>query len=375
MNTVHGAGLAKDRKRCLYCDAAFNMFDELGKHSKQSHQHYFCDIFFAGLISECPGTHGKADKAPDIFITKIIDPKLEKGMQVIQTPEPDPFANKWYPALSQVKWDDNNKIKCEVCHRYHKSSKWRVEHVKHFHPMVSYECKFCTELVFYTIQDLVKHCKKTHVSCNNCDSFHRDDESLQSHISHQNQPVPPQQPQAQPADIQPVLPVAHHWEQTPRRKKQTCRRLMTRQRMQVQWVKQTFALLIQVTHVVSVRYSAQLGLVIRIIWALIKRFHVHSVHRNFSTPAAEINTSSRGTRTAQVDQTMFLAVYHPTVGRNFLLWRKWGSMWGATTDSSYRGGGHTGVVLTVSFWFQVCYSRVPPMVWNCGMTHQPPPPR
>ena len=135
----------------------------------------------------------------DVIITKVLDPKLEKAMEVIRTPEPDPFADKWHPAVGQVKRDEQNRVKCEVCHRYLKSSKWRVEHVKHFHPLVAYECRYCADLVFYTIQDLVKHCKINHVSCDHCDSFHRDDnESLQSHISCQHQRAPPQQPPAQP---------------------------------------------------------------------------------------------------------------------------------------------------------------------------------
>ena len=50
-------------------------------------------------------------------------------MEVIRTPDPDPFVDKWHPAIGHVKKDDNHKKECEVCHRYLKTSDLRVEHV------------------------------------------------------------------------------------------------------------------------------------------------------------------------------------------------------------------------------------------------------
>ena len=82
-------------------------------------------------------------------------------MEVIRTPDPDPFVDKWHPVIGHVKKDDKHQVKCEVCHRYLKMFALRVEHVKTFHPTVFYDCVFCPGAVFYTLQDLLSHCKKT----------------------------------------------------------------------------------------------------------------------------------------------------------------------------------------------------------------------
>ena len=211
VNNAHGAALAEDRKKCLYCDAAFGTFDELGRHSKENHRFYYCDICFAGFVSVpllvehrvsdhprgCPDEPGKhSPSAPEeetATATKVTDPKLDKAMEVIPTPEPDPFADKWHPAFGQVKADDKNKVKCEVCHRYLKSSKHRVEHVKHFHPLVAYDCKFCPDWVFYTVQDLARHCQINHLVCDPCNSVFRNEEALQAHNRRHHQA--PQVPQ------------------------------------------------------------------------------------------------------------------------------------------------------------------------------------
>ena len=52
VNKAHGAALREERKKCLYCDTAFESFKELGNHSKQGHCHYFCDVCFVGFVSE-----------------------------------------------------------------------------------------------------------------------------------------------------------------------------------------------------------------------------------------------------------------------------------------------------------------------------------
>ena len=82
-------------------------------------------------------------------------------MEVIRTPDPDPFIDKWHPAIGHVKKDDKHKIECEVCHRYLKTFDLRVEHVKTFHPSVFYDCVFCPGAVLYTLRDLLSHCKET----------------------------------------------------------------------------------------------------------------------------------------------------------------------------------------------------------------------
>ena len=104
-------------------------------------------------------------------------------MEVVHTPDPDPFADKWHPAIGQPCKDDKHKIECEVCHRYLKLFDLRVEHVKTFHPTVSYDCVFCPDMVFYTIRDLLNHCRELHFVCHQCDSDHKDSDALKEHMA------------------------------------------------------------------------------------------------------------------------------------------------------------------------------------------------
>ena len=106
----------------------------------------------------------KEEGDPDIAVIKVVDPEVKEAMKVIQVPDPDPFADKWHPAHGQVKRDDTYKFWCRVCHRYLKNTKVRVEHFKQFHPEISYDCKFCPDLTFYAIQDLVL-CNTEHIEC------------------------------------------------------------------------------------------------------------------------------------------------------------------------------------------------------------------
>ena len=112
-------------------------------------------------------------------------------MEVIHTPDPDPFIDKWHPAIGHVKKDDKHRIECEVCHRYLKTFDLRVEHVKTFHPTVFYDCIFCPGAVFYTLQDLLSHCMENHFVCHQCDSAHNDQNSLKEHMvtKHPEQPA------------------------------------------------------------------------------------------------------------------------------------------------------------------------------------------
>ena len=102
-------------------------------------------------------------------------------MEVVRTPELDPFADKWHPAVGQVKQDSKHKVQCEQCHRYLKSNKMRVEHVMQFHPWISYDCKFCPRLILYTTRDLFNHCKNNHLLCNLCNSALKDQNALRIH--------------------------------------------------------------------------------------------------------------------------------------------------------------------------------------------------
>ena len=194
VNNEHMDALQGDHKKCPFCDAAFDTFDELSIHCKE-HRSFPCDICYTGFVSEPLlvehrfNDHPQGQPAwstprvdPEITITKEVDPDLEKVMEVIRTPDPDPFVDKWHPAIGHVKRDDKHKVECEVCHRYLKTSALQVEHVKTFHPTVFYDCMFCLGAVFYTIRDLLSHCKKNHFVCHQCDSAHKDQNSLKQHM-------------------------------------------------------------------------------------------------------------------------------------------------------------------------------------------------
>ena len=190
VNSDHMEALQGDRKKCPFCDAAFDAFDELSTHCKE-HRSFSCDICYTSFVSEPLlvehhfNDHPEGRPAwsapredPDITITKEVDPALERAMEVIRTPDPDPFVDKWHPAIGHLKKGDKHKVECEVCHRYLKTFKLQVEHVKTFHPTVSYDCIFCPGELFYTRRDLLAHCKKNHCVCHDCDSVHKDQDAL-----------------------------------------------------------------------------------------------------------------------------------------------------------------------------------------------------
>ena len=203
VNNNHLDALQGDHKKCPFCDAAFDTFDELSTHCKE-HRSFSCDICYTGFVSEPLlvehrfNDHPQGRPAwsapredPDITITKEVDPDLETVMEVICTPDPDPFIDKWHPAIGHVKRDDKHKVECEVCHRYLKTFKLQVEHVKTFHPTVFYDCIFCLDDLFYTLRDLLAHCKKNHCVCHQCDSVHKDQDALKQHMvtRHPEQPA------------------------------------------------------------------------------------------------------------------------------------------------------------------------------------------
>ena len=204
VNKEHVDALQGDQKKCPFCDVAFNTFDELRIHCKE-HRLFSCDICYTEFVSEPllmehrfnDHPHGRpawsAPRAdtPEITITKEVKPDLEKAMEAIRTTDPDLFVDKWHPAIGHVKKDDNHKKECDVCHRYLKTSDSWVEHVNTFHPTVFYDCVFCPGAVFYTLRDLLSHCKKNHFVCHQCDSAHNDKNSLKQHMvtEHPEQPA------------------------------------------------------------------------------------------------------------------------------------------------------------------------------------------
>ena len=193
VNTEHADTLQGDRKKCPFCDAAFNTLNELSIHCKD-HRSYCCDICFTGFVSEPLLVEHRFNDHPQgrpAWTAPREEPDVEQAMEVIRTPDPDPFVDKAHPAIGHVKRDDRHKVQCEVCHRYLKTFALRVEHVKTFHPTVFYDCIFCPNRVFYTIQDLLSHCKSNHFVCQLCDSAHKDQDSLKQHmvIDHPEQPA------------------------------------------------------------------------------------------------------------------------------------------------------------------------------------------
>ena len=193
VNSEHLHALQGDHKKCPFCDAAFDTFDELSIHCKE-HRLYSCDICYTGFVSEPLLVEHRFNDHPQgrpAWSTPREDPDTEKAMEVICTPDPDPFVDKAHPAIGHVKRDDKHKVECEVCHRYLKTFALQVEHVKTFHPTVFYDCVFCPGAVFYTTRDLISHCKKNHILCHQCDSAHKDQNSLKQHTvtEHPEQPA------------------------------------------------------------------------------------------------------------------------------------------------------------------------------------------
>ena len=130
-------------------------------------------------------------------------------MKVISTPEPNPFADSWHPLVGQVESDEKHQVRCEVCSKYLKSRRQRVEHCKKFHPEVNYWCEYFTDLDFYVMDDLVQHCKENHVMCFICETYFRNDGDLQAHKDTHHQPIQPpqlapQQPTSATQEVQPA---------------------------------------------------------------------------------------------------------------------------------------------------------------------------
>ena len=375
VNNAHSAALTEEQKRCLYCDAAFSNFDELSTHSKEGHQHYFCDICYAGVISEPllvehhvndhpkgrPGEPSKCapstpKETPKVVITKVVDPELEKVMEVIRTPELNPFVDKWHPALCQTRWDSKNKIECEVCHRYLKSIKLRVDHVKHFHPVVAYDCRFCPDLVFYALQDLVNHCQKLHFICNHCDSVQKSKETLQAHISRKHQQSPAPQP-AQAAVTS--LPAGTD---TPD-----------------DTVRGTTDPDTSTTSKVNIR-PARTGLTCGICKAQCPTnasFRIHlTTHKKTLCPFCPqkfFNATSRNAHIREKHQDrrnrQLNCRIAPDCQEKFTSLKELGIHSGSNTSQHSHGGALTKTALIVLKLLQVCFSMAKPMVRNCGMRH------
>ena len=96
VNSKHLHALQGDHKKCPFCDAAFDTFDELSIHCKE-HRSFSCDICYTGFVSEPLLVEHRFNDHPQgrpAWSAPREDPDMEKAMEVIRTPDPNPFVNK-----------------------------------------------------------------------------------------------------------------------------------------------------------------------------------------------------------------------------------------------------------------------------------------
>ena len=70
--------------------------------------------------------------------------------------------------------------------------------------MTAYQCPFDPNLIFYTKNDLVLHCKQNHVVCNICDTVSINQTSLEDHFRRKHPKSPP--PKVQPVATSSPIP-------------------------------------------------------------------------------------------------------------------------------------------------------------------------
>ena len=73
-----------------------------------------------------------------------------------------------------------------------------------YHPMAAYQCPFDPNLIFYTKDDLVLHCRQNHVLCKLCDTMSANQASLEEHYRKRHPKSPP--PKVQPAATSSPIP-------------------------------------------------------------------------------------------------------------------------------------------------------------------------
>ena len=217
VNNAHGQALAEENKKCSYCDAAFETVHELQEHSK-IHRYFSCEICFAGFVSdviliehkihdhpEGPSQPSQTTpKEPVPSTSGVTVPQAEQA-PIIHVPDPDPFKEKLDTRIGLVNPDRNHQGKCEECDRFLKSKKIRKLHVMCYHPMAAYQCPFDPNMIFYTKDNLVLHCKQTHILCKLCDTMSVNQVSLEEHYRRRHPKSPP--PKVQPAATSSPIPV------------------------------------------------------------------------------------------------------------------------------------------------------------------------
>ena len=185
------------------------MVHELQEHSK-IHRYFSCEICFAGFVSDVMliehkiHDHPKGPSQPSQTTPEepvpstsgVTVPQAEQA-PIIHVPDPDPFKEKLDTRIGLVNPDRNHQVKCEECDRFLKSKKLRKLHVMCYHPMAAYQCPFDPNLIFYTKDDLVLHCKQNQVLCKQCDTMSVNQASLEEHYRRRHPKSPP--PKVQPA--------------------------------------------------------------------------------------------------------------------------------------------------------------------------------
>ena len=174
------------------------MVHELQEHSK-IHRYFSCEICFAGFVSDVILIEHKIHDHPEGPVPStsgVTDPQGEQA-PIIHVPDPDPFKEKLDTRIGLVNPDRNHQVKCEECNRFLKSRKLRKLHVMCYHPMAAYQCPFDQNIIFYTKDDLVLHCKQNTVLCKLCDTMSVNQTSLEEHYRKRHPKSPP--PKVQPA--------------------------------------------------------------------------------------------------------------------------------------------------------------------------------
>ena len=207
VNNPHGQALAEENKKCSYCNAAFETVHEVQEHSK-IHRYFSCEICFAGFVSDVIliehkiHDHPKGPSQPPQTTPEgpvpsssgVTDLQAEQAL-IICVPDPDPFEEKLDTRIGLVNPDRNHQVKCEECDRFLKSKKLRKLHVMCYHPMAAYQCSFDPNIIFYTKDDLVLHCKQNHVLCKLCDTMSVNQVSLEEHYRKRHPKSPPRKVQ------------------------------------------------------------------------------------------------------------------------------------------------------------------------------------
>ena len=166
VNSAHIQALAEENKKCSYCDAAFEMVHELQEYNKIN-RYFSCEICFAGFVSDVIlikhkiHDHPEGPSQPPQATPEtpgVTGPQAEQ-LPIIHVPDPDPFEEKLDTRIGLVNPDRNHQVECEECGRFLKSRKIRKLHIMCYHPMTAYQCPFDPNLIFYTKDDLVLHCK------------------------------------------------------------------------------------------------------------------------------------------------------------------------------------------------------------------------